>query len=221
LRDRLAQDGPVLLRLGIAIFIGMGAGMLAAGVALGTTSHRSDAPPFLGLGVGALTVAGMAYSLLCSFATVRWWRVVIALFFGLGVGMLVGGIAVATFGSYNDAPPFMAVGSGLLACGGMIWLQFFGPVQADPRRWQLRLSDVSSWRSSMSQWGGSLRARPWLLVFCLVLAVLTGLLARALGFGLSLLVVLAFCAWGCVWRARLPREGGQPAQAPAPEQRAP
>jgi hypothetical protein len=239
LRGGVARQVPLVLRLGVAVFIGAGIGMLSAGIALLVfrpdpvpwwmySPHQGHVPVLLGVGVGALTAGGMAYALLRSFTAFRWWRILVALGFGLGIGMMTGGVTDWLRGQPSDAAGFLGVGSGFLAGGGMVCLLFFGPARARPA------ADSCAWRTSSGRWRSSVQARPLLWSACLFLSVLlaagAGLVLRivdrgrvpdademrtwaSLGFGLSALVGLTFCAWVYVWRSLPPPpEPEQPAQ---------
>jgi hypothetical protein len=119
---RRGPADPVWSRLLTSLLLGAGVSFLGGALASGVLPRNSDAIPFFAIGSGALTAGWVAHRKL-RFAPARlWWRGLVALLVGLGLGMLVGGFTTALMPRYSDAPPLLAFGAGLLATGVMIGL---------------------------------------------------------------------------------------------------
>jgi hypothetical protein len=227
-REILRQNFAVLLRLGMAAFVGTGVGLLSAGMFLVLrVQERTDAPGFLGAGAGCFVSAICAAWLLKGHRDFIWWRPVVAAAFGVGVGFTAAGLTIMSVRGLNDAPAFFGVGSGLLAFGLAAYLLLFrrigqdavpGSAVASPQSGPGRSSARSFSRSSRGI-RGSIEARPILwslcIFFTLVVANACYFVVRILdswsdrheaslhlagGLVISFLIALTFCAWGYLLR---------------------
>src|SRR5439155_13639392 len=96
-----------------------------------------EAAGLFGAGVGLFTAGLIASRLLQRILHLLWWRGVVPLLLGVGVGLLAGGLATAVAPRLSDAPPFIAIGVGFLVTARMA-LRFAAP---DPGSfWRLVLA---------------------------------------------------------------------------------
>lgn len=111
------------LRLAVALFLGAGLGLLAAGIVIFTARDRyaaDHAASFLGPGAGLL-FSSLILSALCGVlpGPHRWWPLLPVLLFGIGSGLSAAGLTIALSRDYyraEHAASFLGPGSGFLGC---------------------------------------------------------------------------------------------------------
>jgi hypothetical protein len=144
----------------LVAFLGVGGGMLAAGVSLMLSGRRGeDRAAFIGVGTGFL-VSGLSACKLFRAPDGRLrWRLSIGLLLGVGVGMLVGGLASsASRPGYDDHVPFLAVGAGFLTTALTVAFLLNGRVLGATRPRQQSAWDDSE-AGLVSRWFQPVRRR--------------------------------------------------------------
>ncbi len=122
-----------VLRLAVALCLGLGIGIFAAGVG-GMINPRSNAPPFLGFGVGFLFAGVAGYLLVRWSEELPWGRTCIAFFValvtGLGAGLFTAGLCVILWPQNDEFAALASTGLGFLL-GGVLAIMLFSVPSLD------------------------------------------------------------------------------------------